>query len=245
MRSNFLSFGICLGVLLSSGCYKESQVPEGEIFLKVNKSASIVEADGVSKLNIQVELPMGTLTAKRGIIFSTTKGTFDLDGKNTATITAADVYANGGSKVIASANLVSTTEEGLCVISIRAQNYLRQDTVFFTRAYPNLVSTSVDKLNYKADGSSEITLTTQLKRLAGKGKVSLGQSIKIDAFDMAGLPIGNFRNKSFLVDADGKVSNFFSIPAASGYNGALKIITSVANGPASELSETIIINVQK
>lgn len=245
MQTKLKRSALYLCLILATGCYKETEVPEGDIFVQIGTGGKTLQADEVSKLNIAVELPMGTVSAKRSVVFSTSKGTFEIENKNTMTVSASDVYLNGERKIIASANLISTVQEGACVISIRVQNYLKQDTVYFTRAYPELITATVDKLNYKPDGTAELTLVAQLKRQSGNGKVSLGQNIKIEAYDISGAPIGNFRNKTLAVDADGKVTNFFSIPVALGYSGQVRIVASAFNSPTSEISETININVLK
>jgi hypothetical protein len=231
-----------IAMLFAFGCYKENEVPDTDIFTDIDVPDSLI-ADGVSKAIISVELPNETITAKRAVQFTTTKGLFDVEGKNTISVLASDIYINGEKHVIAKTNLISDNEEGACVVSVKVQNYLRLDTINFIRAFPNSISVAVDKLNYKPDITAELSITVQLKRLTGEGKVSTGQFIKLAVFDRDGQSIGNFRNKTTMIDVDGKCVNTFSIPASLGYNGQIKIVATAANSYSTEISDSTFVNV--
>src|ERR1700710_1040773 len=217
-------------IVTLSGCYKESVVAQGQVILSMKNMPSGIPADGVSKTLISLELPQETTDANNSIVFTTTKGLFDLVLKNTATINAQNVIgADSLIHKIATINLVSTTDEGPAIITATIKNYSLSDTINFTRAYPDSIFVFVDKLNYQFPfastlTNSEVTVTVQIKRKVGTGIPSIGQTISLSAVDSTinGIAIGNFRNKSLTTDAAGACVNYFSLPPTNTYLGTIK-----------------------
>lgn len=246
--ANKLSFYVLTCIALTCfGCdYKEVTEPTADSIIKVTAAPTSIPADGVSKTEISVQLPDDVMDTKRSVIFTTTRGLFEIENKNTTTVTALDLTVGTDVKKIAKATLIGTTDEGTSVVIIKVQSYVLTTNISFTRAYPETIQVGVDKLNYKVDGNAEITVTTQLKRNTGNGKISNGQSITLNAIDTLGNPIGIFRNKTLLADADGKVVNYFSLPASLNYTGGVRIYaTAVKDANNAVLPDTARINVIK
>lgn len=237
-----LSFSL---IITACSCkYEEVTLPASQVIKGVTITPDTIAADGVSKALISVELPFETVDSKRAVALSSNKGLFEIEGKNTTTITAIDTMINGEFKKIAQTSLISDNLEGLATVTINVQNYVLTRTILVSRAYPDIITLSTDKLSYKPDVNAEITLTIQIQRSPGFGKPSPGQEITLTATDKSGLPIGDYRNKTVLTDADGKVVNYFSISPSLNYSGIVTIKASVkkADGTFTPPA-TVLINV--
>src|ERR1700744_58212 len=182
------------GALLLTSCYKEQNVPQSSVILSRSANQSGIPADGVSKQLITLELPDKTTDATNSIVFNTTKGLFDIAAKNTITVSAQNVTIDGKLHKIASVYLISSGDEGIAYVTATIKNFTQTDTIKFTRAYPDQIHITVDKLNYQAGNSTESTITIQSRRNPGTGISSIGQSVTLSASDSTQKPIGVFRN---------------------------------------------------
>lgn len=231
----------CL-LLCCSSCYKEDKVVVSDVIKEFTISPSALPADGLSKAQIMVILPDDVLDTKRSVVFTTTKGLFDIEAKNSVTVVAVDTMLNGRQQVVAIASLVAANEEGKALVTAKVQNFAVGGEVTFSRSYPNTISLNVDKLSVKGD--AEIMVTTQLKRNTGRGKPSPGQEITLEAVDSSGNRIGNFRNLALVTDQDSKCVNYFSVPATS-YYGPIVLRTTVRDSNQQVLTGTAFVNIIK
>lgn len=236
MQNNTKILGFFCFMLLCSSCYKESAVPVDEVIIGMTGNQASIPADGVSKQLITIEVPATISDAGNLIVLTTTKGTFEVAGKNTTTVSAQNVMINGSLHKVASVSLVSTTEAGVAYVTAAIKNYSKTDTVHFTNAYPDQVKVQVDKLNYQVSNTGELTVTIKISRSPGKGNPTSYQAATLSALDSTGQPVGRFRNYNAMTDAAGNCLNYFSIPTSNPYTGRVKLIATV---PADEAGRMI------
>jgi hypothetical protein len=240
-KINFL-FGVA--VLLLTGCYKEKPVTQGQVIVSMPENKSTIPADGVSRQKITVEINANATDASNSIVLTTTKGLFEGVAKNTVTLSAQNTQLADGIHKIATVYLISSTDEGTAYVTAAIKNYTQVDTIYFTRAYPDLIRLQVDKLNYQSGSTGEITVTVQIKRNPGNGTPSLAQTITLTAFDAAQHTIGNFRNLNLSTDANGSCINYFSLPVGNTYIGSIQLIAAASsnvNGGTVSDSQTLTV----
>lgn len=246
MESRKLFLWIVACVLLLNGCnYKEDIVVPQDVIISIKSEPGIIVADGVSKSLITVRLPDKTLDTKRSIILTTTKGLFEVEGKNTTTITAGNVVTPEGTQIIGYATLISSADAGTATVKAASGNFSRSVTINFTTAFPDAIHLQVDKNNYKPDAASEVTVTIVLNRNIGTGTVSSGQTVTLSVVDSLNNPIGQFRNKILLTDASGKCVNYFSLPLNNTYLGKITATATTVNSANQTISDSAIITVIK
>lgn len=241
MESRLTYAGIVL-LMLISACYKEQQITQTDVIVSMTGNKSSITADGVSKQLITVQLPDKTTDANNSVVFTTTKGLFDVVAKNTVTVTAQNTMVNGQLQKIASAYLVSTTDEGPAYVTATVKNYSQTDTINFSRAYPEQIHLNVDKLNYQLSNTGEVTVTIQTKRNPGEGTPSTAQAVTLTALDNTQANIGSFRNLTLVTDVSGNCVNYFSMPLGSTYTGTVTFKASVqtdVTGKTNSDSQTI------
>lgn len=230
MESKTILKFVLVSVLLV-GCYKEESVPVNDVIMSLDLGNKVIEADGVSKQVIKIEIPSSTSDANNLITLITTKGLFDIAGKNTISIAAQNVVANGVLRKIATATLISSNDTGYAYLTATIKNYSVLDSIRFVNAYPDQIRISVDKLNYQVSSGGEVTVTVKLSRAQGKGNPTPGQRISLLAIDSTGdvsRQVGRFRNLNTVTDASGTCVNYFSVPLTSPYLGKVKFLSSVS-----------------
>ena len=166
MKKNFL---ILFAVTLFSCKKQDDQYlvgnPNGpqlnDIIAFTKISSNILEADSASLTTIQVRINPEADTNNRNVTFTTSSGLF------TNNDTTQVVYVNAEGD--ASVSLLDNKPE---MVHIKASvlTYSIDTTVTFTAALPDDILLTSDK--YVADTIDSITITTQLFRNAGKGRVS-------------------------------------------------------------------------
>lgn len=239
----FIFIAITLGL---TSCYKENLVPQTNVILSMSANHTAIPADGVSKQLITLELPNKTIDVSNSVVFNTTKGLFDIAAKNTITVSAQNVMISGALHKIATVYLISSGDEGTAYVTATIKNYTQTDTINFTRAYPDQIHLNVDKLNYQAGNSTEVSITVQCRRNPGTGTPSIGQSVTLSAVDSTQKPIGVFRNLNLLTDASGNCVNYFSLPLGSTYLGKVYLSASVVSDATGKtISDTATINFYK
>jgi hypothetical protein len=232
-------------IMLTACNYKENIVNPRDVIISMTAQPTTVEADGVSKVLITVQLPDYSLEGKRSITLTTSKGLFEVEGKNITTITAGNVTTQDGVHVIGYVNLITSTDVGVATVKATSGNFSQSANITFKNANPDMIYLQVDKLNYKPDATTEVTLTIQLTRNTGTGSVSINQAVAIVATDSLNNPIGQFRNKTILTDATGKCVNYFSLPLTNNYTGKVIFTATSTNNSNQPIAATAIVNIIK
>lgn len=233
-------------VLVLAGCYKEPVILQNQVILSMSGNHTSLPADGVSKQMITVELPDKTTDATNSVVFNTTKGLFDVAGKNTITVSAQNTNISGQIHKIATVYLISSADEGIAYVTATIKNYTQTDTITISRAYPDIIHVNVDKLNYQLSNTGEVTITVQTKRNPGTGTPSVGQPITLSALDSTKKVIGSFRNLNLLTDATGNCVNYFSLPIGATYTGKILISAGIQSDPTGKtINDAATINAFK
>lgn len=225
-------------LILFYGCYNEDIINPDDIIISMTGDNTSIVADGTSKQLITIEIPSTTTDANNSISLTTTKGLFEIIGKNTTTVSAQNVNVNGTLHKIASVNLISSNDVGVAYVTATIKNYSKTAIVSFTNAYAEQIKLSVDKLNYQISKEGEVTVTVKIERLPGNGSPTPGQTITLRALDNNLNPVGSFRNFNTLTDAAGICTNYFSIPLSNPYTGTVTFEATVQ----TNLSGTTITN---
>lgn len=156
--------------LLQISCNKEDDIyspgnsqgtPISDIIKITNVSRLTIEADTLTVSVIEVEIHPEASEDNRKIAFSTSLGNFQ-NGKNTDTIT---VNASGKATI----SLLSGVT-GIALVSAKVSSYSVDTTITFTTSLPDDMLIEASK--YVIDSSETITITSQLFRNPGRGKVS-------------------------------------------------------------------------
>ncbi len=245
MRSKIIAIvtGVALNLI---GCYTERVAPASDIIISMVHTPSSIPADGVSRTLISITLPDETSDANNSITLTASKGVFEIAGKTTITLSALDVIGSDGkNQKVATAWLISSTDETKSYIAATVKSYMSTDSISFTRSYPDSIDVRVDKLIFVPSTTAELTVTTQIKRNIGRGTPSAGQPVTLTARDNSGNTIGRFRNFTTVTDVAGTCVNYFSIDPSSTYTGPVTFVASVpidAMGTTRTDQQTITIS---
>jgi hypothetical protein len=243
---NKITLLLCIATLLLTGCYKEPAVTQDQVIVKMPENKSAIPADGLSRQKISVEINAHATDVSNTIVLTTTKGIFDGAAKNTITVSAQNTQMADGMHKIATVYLISSNDEGVAYVTAAIKNYTQIDTIYFARAYPDLIRLQLDKINLQSGTTGEITATVQIKRNTGTGTPSFGQTITLTALDAAQHTIGNFRNLILTTDATGSCVNYFSLPVGNTFTGVIQLIATVPTNTAGGIaSDTQTITVYK
>lgn len=198
MKKTHTKFILFLGMIVTACDYEEAIVTNKEVIQSVTHTPNEAAADGVSKVTIKVTLPEETADSKRTVSFLASNGVFVESDKNVASMEAIDTLINNKITRMAFATLKGVQEQGPVTITVRVQNFMKEHEVNFTRAYPDTLLLTTDKIYIKPSIDSEAALTVQIKR--NKGIPTSGQHISLTVTDSTGKEVGNFRNKTFQSD---------------------------------------------
>lgn len=182
-----------------------SNINDKNIILTSNKEN--IEADGVSSVEIMIEIPYNSKETINKIFLKTSKGKFENDKKEIELIFNKAVI-NGSDKKIAKTNLISSQKVEEVLIEAQIGDIIKSKQIKFIRAFPQKIKTDLPSLTISY-GYQTLVLTTKLSR--DIGKPSLATKATLSAVDSFGNPIGQFLNYSEDVSENGILTNSFSL----------------------------------
>jgi hypothetical protein len=156
---------VCAVAAFSTACHDPDAYTLGPTQLdqavRVTVSATAVQADGISRATITVQLDPATDADKRSVTLTTTAGTLIAGGREGAIVAIqADTMGQ------AVAELRSSTTPGTARVDVTVASITRSQTVEFTAVTPSdLFDVTVARPSIPADGFSTSRITVTLKRL--------------------------------------------------------------------------------
>lgn len=236
-ENNWMLIGL-LAVFLT-GCYKEKDYyySSSDILeqLTVEIEHDSIPADGTSSTKITYSFPVEVDPSLTSLLLVTSKGTFLESGDDSLTVNFVTLNANEENRIV-EVTLVSSTGVGNCVISAHVQNYVKKDTLYFSKAHVSEIELSSPTFFIKNDTITSISFESKLK--SATGLASSGQTV----FFESPLSHGISGSGTAVSNALGK-ANFEFIFTDTAYVGTLLFVTKAINQIGDTITATKSIQV--
>jgi hypothetical protein len=193
-----------LWVLLAalSGCkLADPHQPNLDQVFELSASSLVLEADGVSRADVEVVL-VGETPANATVKYSVDTGRF-LEAPQSAA-GAYDVTATAGH---AHATYVAPTRIGTATVGATVSGLRRSITITLVRALPDSIRLTADRASAKADGNEAIVLSARLLRDEIRGSVSQGTSVRFVVLDASGNEVTNLAGEETVESTSGTVTH--------------------------------------
>jgi hypothetical protein len=164
-------------------------VASADSVLRLSVSASQIEADGVSSVELRAE--SNPAAPARTVSFSTTDGSF-VRGATPAVLDKSNVAT--GADGVARAQLFAPAAGGTALVTVTANGFSASETIVFTPAKPDFMTLSAEPLQIsRASESNRTVLVAVLSRSVG----TVSQNTRVDfsvVNDASGESFGRFQN---------------------------------------------------
>ncbi len=208
--------------------------------LSVTATNNGADADNLDKIHLVAEVPYDfPAVTEDKVDFYISK---EPEEKITATLRV--IESGDGLKKIAEA-YVKHNKDGVlsakAVLKTGALEVSKQISINFVRAYPESITVSASSLEISPESFNTVTITTRLHR--DNGTVTLGTIANTRAYDVSGNSIGIFVDYKDKTDADGKITNSFTL-GNNTYTGPITIVGEAAgsNGILEPFTLTLFSN---
>lgn len=169
--------------------------PDPSAVIRISTSASVGEADGFTRIFVHADIAPGLPEGSRTVTFTTDLGKFASGTTSNEMKTTTETADRSHRATVA---LESPREVGDARITANVSETTVATFVRFDPAPPDtiLVTLGADKLE-RADGKDRTTVTAELRRDPGRGRVTENTDVRFSAFEKAygkSLPL-LFRNQ--------------------------------------------------
>lgn len=229
-------------LLLLPSCYSEPHIEPEAVITNISANPVTIPADGASKTQITVELPEETTDNNLSVVLTTDLGMFEAERKQTITANAQNVPSSDRNNKIVFSNLLSPLREGTGTVTAKTKNYTRTTQVNFSRAFPDNIRITLDKIYYKPIPTEEVAITVRLSRTVGTP--SLATPLTLVVTDSLGVRRGIFRNPVMESDSNGQAVNRFSF-VNSNFKGSLKAKATSRSATGQILADSVTFYVIK
>lgn len=234
----------CLGLVMLLSCNLDDEFDAENLkdILSLRIENNNALSDGVDMISVYAEFPLEFTNEDDNLV------QFTVLNKGEEAIVQEPIeliQVDDSQKRSAKVSIRNNMVESLTVnaqISINGIIISDEVKVQFKKAYVESIELSTSSLIVTPSSFNEIVLTTELKR--NVGKVSLNSIAETVVLDTLGVARGLFKNYKNLIDADGKISNNFTL-ANDAYEGKLYVIASSLSEENLIVSDTLILISQK
>jgi hypothetical protein len=189
-----------------TGCEYEEKPPKNSDVIKdITFGSPYLEADGVSRTKVMVDLPIDADAGKRTVEISTTAGTFaETDKKNVVSVVAEQLETTNPYRLVAQATLVSAPTDGTLTVTARTAGYSQSKPYSFSIAQPESMTITADRLTLKQGYDNEVKFTVTLFRNSGIPSLNRMVSLVVEDPNNNNKSVGRFREQLVRSDAAGK-----------------------------------------